>query len=187
MQVIILASASPQRQEYFKIMRLPFIVRPSFLEETYPEGLSPRQTAEWLAIQKILAVAGDDTWVFGADTIISIDDFLFGKPKDRMDAKRMLSIMNGRPHQAITGIALMSDRRLVSSSVESEVEFADISDAEMEWYLDSGDWKGTAGAYKIQGLAGCFISGAKGSFSNIVGLPMRETYRLLNEAGYFCQ
>jgi septum formation protein len=168
-------------------MRLPFIVRPSILEETYPAGLSPQQTAEQLALQKVLAVADDDMWVFGADTIICIDNFLFGKPKDRADAGRMLSILNGRVHRAITGIALMSNGRLTSNSVESEVEFAGISDAEMEWYLDGGDWEGVAGAYKIQGLAGCFISSVKGSFSNVVGLPMRETYQLLDSAKYFCQ
>jgi septum formation protein len=187
MQTIVLASASLRRQEYFKIMRLPFIVRTPSLEETYPPGLSPQQTVERLAIQKVLAVAGGDMWVFGADTIICIDDFLFGKPKDRADAERMLSILNGRVHRAITGIALMSNGRLTSNSVESEVEFTSISDAEMKWYLDSGDWDGVAGSYKIQGLAGCFISSVKGSFSNIVGLPIRETYQLLDSAKYFCQ
>jgi septum formation protein len=142
---------------------------------------------EGLVIQKVQAVADGDVWVFGADTIISIDDFLFGKPKDRMYAERILSVLKGRVHRAVTGIALMSNKRLTSSSVESEVEFAGISDVEMEWYLDSGDWEGVAGAYKIQGLVGCFISSIKGSFSNIVGLPMRETYQLLDSAKYFCQ
>jgi septum formation protein len=168
-------------------MRLPFIVRPSFIEETYPLGLSPRQTAERLATQKVLAVADGDMWVFGADTIVSVDDFLFGKPKDRTDAERMLSVLNGRVHQVVTGIALMSGGRLTSSSAASEVEFVNISDAETAWYLDSGDWEGAAGAYKIQGLAGCFICGVKGSFSAVVGLPMRETYQLLDSAKYFCQ
>lgn len=168
-------------------MGLPFIVRLPPVEETYPTGLSPRQVVKRLAIQKVLAVADDDMWIFGADTIISIDDFLFGKPKDRADAKRMLSVLNGRVHRAVTGIALMSDRGLASNSVESEVEFIDMSDAEMEWYLDSRDWEGVAGAYKIQGLTGCFICSIKGSFSNIVGLPMRETYQMLESAKYFCR
>jgi septum formation protein len=198
METIVLASASPRRQDYFRLLGLPFIIKPSLIEETYDESLPLEKIPETIATRKVMSVAeslrkGDAEgsvekpgWIFGADTIVAIDGRIFGKPKDRAEAKRTLVYLQNRTHLVISGIVLyrMKDSRLASKTVISEVSFASLSSAELEWYLDTGEWEGVAGAYKAQGIANCFIFGIKGSFSNVVGLPLREFYELLTENGY---
>ncbi len=192
METIVLASASPRRQDYFALLGLPFIAQPSLAEETYNENLPVEHVPQALAVQKALSVAetlcGTDAprWVFGADTIVAADGRMLGKPKDRDDARAMWQLLRNRAHRVVSGIALYrrDDARFFVKTVVSEVEFAPVSDAEIDWYLDTGEWEGAAGAYKAQGLANCFITGICGSFSNVVGLPLREFYELLHEAGY---
>jgi septum formation protein len=98
----------------------------------------------------------------------------------------MLRLLSGRDHQAVTSVALYrgADKHIDCRTVESTVSFAKLSDAEIEWYLNTGEWQGAAGSYKIQGLGACFIDGIQGSFSGIVGLPLREFYSMLRDNGY---
>ena len=103
---------------------------------------------------------------------------------DREDARNMLSALQGKTHEVITAIALYNGKSIDCRSVTSTVSFAPLSEGEIEWYLDTGEWQNAAGAYKIQGLASCFISGISGSYSSIVGLPLRELYVMLNDNGY---
>ena len=200
MEPIVLASESPRRQEFFRLLGLPFISMPSAVDETLNPGMDIQQAVEDLARRKVNTVVdtlkamppsllpGEHNlaWVFGADTIIALDGKVFGKPVDREDAKRMLSAFRGREHKVITAIALYSGRgkAIDSRSVNSSVAFAPLSESEIEWYLDSGEWEGAAGAYKIQGLASCFITEIQGSYSSIVGLPLREIYVMLRDNGY---
>ncbi|MDR1654761.1 MAG: Maf family protein [Treponema sp.] len=191
MESIILASGSLRRQEYFKLLGLPFSVMPPLIDEDLNQHLPPRQLTEELAVKKVEKIASlmketAPRWICGADTIISVDGDIFGKPKDRDDAKRMLTRLQGREHEVITGIALYNGREqsVDCRSVASTVAFAPVPEAELEWYLDTGEWQGVAGAYKIQGLAACFIAGIKGSPSAIAGLPMHEFYVMLRESGY---
>jgi septum formation protein len=169
------------------MLGVPFTVRVSLEGEIYPPGLSPRETAEAIAAQKVRSVAGltDGRWIFGADTIVTIDGLIFGKPKDRNDARRMIALLQGQTHEVITAIVLSCDSGFACRSVVSSVEFAPMTDAEIDWYISSGEWEGAAGAYKVQGVAGCFVSNIKGSYSNIVGLPLHETYALFKESGYW--
>ena len=193
MEPIILASGSLRRQEYFRLLNLPFSIMPALIDEDY-EGISdPRNIAENMAIRKInkildLLAGRIPPWICAADTIISVDWEIFGKPKDREDAQRMLSKMQGRSHEVITAVALFNSRSRVKAidcrSVVSTVFFAGLSKQEIEWYLNTGEWQGVAGAYKIQGLAGCYISKITGSYSSIVGLPIHEFYVMLKENGY---
>ncbi|MDR1898479.1 MAG: Maf family protein [Treponema sp.] len=191
MEPIILASGSLQRQEYFRLLGLPFNIMPPHSEENPGDFGSPKEAAENLAAGKVKEVIETlkgraSGWIFGADTIIVSEGVIFGKPKHREDAGKMLTGFRGRTHEVVTGMALYNgktetiDRR----SVVSEVSFADISEAEIEWYLNSGEWQGAAGAYKIQGLASCFISGIRGSPSSVVGLPIHEFYVMLRDNGY---
>jgi septum formation protein len=192
MDPIILASGSLQRQEYFKLLSLPFNIMPARIPEDYSEEDShPQKAAENMAVRKVnkileLLKGKTPPWICGADTIISVDGKIFGKPKDREDAHRMLSKIHGRSHEVMSAIALFNgkDKTLDCRSVVSTVSFARLSDDEIEWYLNTGEWQGVAGAYKIQGLAGCYITSIKGSYTSIVGLPIREFYVMLRENGY---
>ncbi|MDR3276778.1 MAG: Maf family protein [Treponema sp.] len=191
MEPIILASGSLRRQEYFRLMGLSFNVMVSRVDESYDETWSPREVTSRLAVRKInqtveLLEGRTPPWICGADTVISLDGEILGKPRDREDAAAMLGRLSGREHQVITSIALFCgrDKTIDCRSVESAVSFAELSEAEIEWYLNTGEWQGAAGAYKIQGMAACFVSEITGSYSGIVGLPMWEFYVMLRENGY---
>ncbi|GHV95599.1 Maf-like protein [Spirochaetia bacterium] len=196
MEPVILASGSLRRQEYFRLLGLPFSVMPAMIDETPRKDLSPRQNAEDCAVRKAQKVVetmkgrlpsvGIPRWICGADTIIALDGEIFGKPVDREDAKRMLGLLTGREHEVITAISLYIGReeKIDCRSVSCAVTFAPLAEAEIEWYLNTGEWQGVAGAYRIQGLAGCFISSITGSPSAVVGLPLHDFYVMLRENGY---
>ncbi|MDR1596135.1 MAG: Maf family protein [Treponema sp.] len=191
MEPIILASGSLQRQEFFKLLSLPFSIMPAQIDESTQGNLKPRELAEELAVRKVnkiveLLSGRIPNWIFGADTLISVDGDVYGKPGDRDDAQSMLTRLQGRSHEVVTAMALYRGREKTVDcrSVVSSVTFASIRHEDLEWYLDTGEWQGAAGAYKIQGLAGCFVSGISGSYSGIVGLPMHEFYVMLKENGY---
>ena len=191
MEQIVLASESPRRQEYLKLLGLPFNSIPSSVDETLDQDMDIQAAVEDLARRKVTALVemhknNEPLWVLGADTVIALDGKVFGKPTDREDAKRMLSVFQGREHRVITAIALFNGRKkaIDCRSVVSFVAVAQLSGSEIEWYLNSGEWQGAAGAYKIQGLASCFITEIHGSYSSIVGLPLREIYVMLRDNGY---
>jgi septum formation protein len=194
MEPIILASESPRRRDFFRLMRLPFLCVPAMIDETQRPGLDPEQFAQEMALHKALAIAGktdgdEDAavqWVFGADTIVVLDGKIFGKPADKADARRMLRVFSGNRHEVITAMALCNRKtgKTDCRSVSSEVEFAPLTDAEIEWYLDTGEWQGAAGAYQMQGLAGCLIKLINGSPSCVAGLPLYDFYVMLRDNGY---
>jgi septum formation protein len=191
MEPVILASGSLRRQEYFKLLGLPFSIMPAMIDETPKKDLSPRQNAEDCAVRKAQKIVETmkgrlPQWICGADTIIALDGEIFGKPAGREDAKRMLGLLAGREHNVITAISLYIGReeKIDCRSVSCAVAFAPLTGAEIEWYLDTGEWQGVAGAYRIQGLAGCFISSITGSPSAVAGLPLHDFYVMLRENGY---
>jgi len=188
---IVLASGSPRRIDYFKLMGLPFSSVSPDVEETIDENAGPQPAAEELALKKVLKIVlnlkdENPPWVCGADTLIVLDGKIYGKPRDRNDAGNMLRVFSGNTHEVISAVALYSGRtgKTDCRSVVSNISFAPLSDGEIEWYLDSGEWQDAAGAYKIQGLASCFVSKISGSYSSIVGLPLREFYVMLRDNGY---
>ena len=180
-------------------MGLPFTCIPAGIDESFDQSalpsamqqVKPQDIVLDLAIRKVKKVVCDlacqnPAWICGADTLISYAGKLFGKPGSRDEAKSMLNALQGKTHEVITAVALYSGRsgRIDSRTVSSEVTFAQMTGAEIEWYLDTGEWEGAAGAYKIQGLASCFIKEIKGSYSSIVGLPLHEFYAMLKDNGY---
>ena len=191
MEPILLASGSPRRQEYLKLLGLPFTCMPSPVEEIYSQNAEPAAIAEELAVKKVSKIlemlkTEAPPWICGADTLIALDGKIYGKPLDRNDAGQMIRAFRGRTHRVITALALYNGRTkaIDCRSTLSTVSFAPLSEGEIEWYLDSGEWQDAAGAYKIQGLASCFISSIEGSYSSIVGLPLREFYVILRDNGY---
>jgi septum formation protein len=191
MEPIILASGSLRRQEYFRLLGLPFSVMPSQIDETYDEHAGPREVTEDLAIRKVkrlldLLEGRIPPWICAADTVVSVDGEILGKPRDRADAAAMLKKLEGREHEVVTATALYNGRtkNIDCRPVVSGVTFATLSDEEIEWYLNTGEWQGVAGAYRVQGLAACFITAIQGSYSSIVGLPVHELYLMLRENGY---
>jgi len=214
MNPIILASASPRRQDFFRLMGIPFTCIPAMIDETPLPGLSPRLAAEDLARRKALAVtnrhpkplclgalvrgllkpAPPIQWIFAADTIVVLNGEIFGKPTDRDDARHMLERLSGQRHEVITAMALCNTKRntqgaapvsaaLDCRSKTSEVVFAPLTGAEIEWYLDSGEWEGAAGAYRLQGLGACLIESVNGSPSGVAGLPLFDFYVMLKDNG----
>ena len=206
--MIVLASASPRRQELLRTAGIPFSVQPAEIDETPHQGESPRNCAERLARQKALYVSKSrpGEWVLGADTIVVIDEAILGKPRDENDAARMLRLLSGRTHRVITGVCLGGDklasgqwsaardakplkpedreRRTWVEDARSEttlVTMADLSDAEIRSYIATGEPMDKAGAYAIQGMASRWIPRLEGDYSNVVGLPVALVYRMLME------
>ncbi|GAB6391274.1 MAG: septum formation protein Maf [Treponematales bacterium] len=192
MDTILLASGSPQRRAFFQLLGLPFTAAPSGADETVPAGAGPEEAAKTLAERKALAAVaaareggGAPRWVCAADTLAAAGGRLLGKPSGRDDAGLMLRLLAGRSHEVVTAVALWSGGRgLNCRAVRSAVSFAPLSPGEIDWYLDTGEWRGAAGAYRIQGLAGCFITRMEGSYSAVAGLPLREFYGMLRDNGY---
>lgn len=191
MEPIILASKSPQRQDILRRLNIPFVCIPSETDETFDLSLPPEKAVEQIALRKAEAVLRsplkiNTPWIIAADTLIFSHGTPMGKPADVEQARSMLQSYSGAPHKVITAICCYDEKlhRLSTRISSSNVCFKALSDAEIEWYLSTGEWQGAAGAYRIQGIAACFITKIEGSYSGIVGLPISELYDILKEHGY---
>ncbi len=207
--MLVLASASPRRQELLRNAGISFTVQPADIDETPLAGESPRECAERLARAKALAVCrtrpGDR--VLGADTIVVVDEAILGKPIDDDDAVRMLCLLSGRVHRVITGLCLVGtvasdqlpvvseserterslpyeilrteNRELRTASETTLVTMSELSEDEIREYVATGEPMDKAGAYAIQGMASRWIPRIEGDYSNVVGLPVALVYRML--------
>ncbi len=190
MKRLILASGSPRRRQMLTDLGLTFEVRPVDIDESpLPDELPAdyvRRLAEEkseAALQDVAVHEGD--WVLAADTIVVLDDQLLGKPADTAEATDMLRRLSGRTHHVLTGVALRTTKAGCQVAVESTaVRFSALDEAQIAWYVASGEPMDKAGAYAIQGLCSLFIEGIDGNYSNVVGLPLPLTYRLLRQAGF---
>lgn len=190
--MLILASASPRRQELLRNANIPFTAKPTDIPEDARPGEAPQACAERLAREKALAIAHlyPDAFVLGADTIVVVDGELLGKPHDGADAARMLRLLSGRSHQVITGICVVHPRsgnsveQLRTASETTLVTFQPLAEEEIRYYVSTREPMDKAGAYAIQGIASRWVSRIKGDYSNVVGLPVPLVYRLLREHGY---
>ena len=184
---LILGSASPRRHDLLAQLGLtPDAVTPPDVDETPRKGELPRPYCARLAREKAAAVpgAGPEDVVLCADTTVALGRRILGKPADAGEAAAFLTALGGRRHQVITAVAVRRGDRVWSRESVSAVKMKRLSDAELNSYLDSGEWMGKAGGYAIQGRAGAFIPWITGSFTGIVGLPLAETAALLAAAGY---
>lgn len=183
---LVLASASPRRLALLaQIGVVPDAVLPAEIDETPATGEVPRIYARRIAAAKARALAtGPDDIVLAADTTVALGRRILGKPADAGEAAAFLLALSGRRHRVITAIALRRGNRLWQREVISAVRMKRLSDDELNAYLASGEWRGKAGGYAIQGRAGAFVPWISGSFSAVVGLPLAETATLLAAAGY---
>jgi septum formation protein len=183
---LILGSASPRRRDLLaQIGVVPDAILPPDIDETPRLRELPRPYCARIALSKALAVAaGPDDLVLCADTTVALGRRIMGKPADAGEAARFLVALGGRRHSVITAIALRLGDRVWTRESVSAVKMKRLSDAELNCYLASEDWRGKAGGYGIQGLAGAFIPWISGSFTGIMGLPVAETAQMLAAAGY---
>ena len=182
---LILGSASPRRSDLLaQIGVVPDDIRPAEIDEIPQKGELPRPYCERMAREKAAAVvAGEDDIVLAADTTVAVGRRILGKPQDAGEAEAFLRLMSGRRHTVITAIAVRRGARLWQRSVVTAVKMKRLSEQELAFYLATGDWRGKAGGYGIQGPAGALIPWIQGSFTAVVGLPLAETAGLLQAAG----
>ena len=183
---LILASGSPRRRELLAGLGWEFRVEPSLITETKPEGEAPAHLVKRLAFEKASEVASrfPGNWVVGADTVVSIDGMILGKPKDEVEAKSMLRRLAGETHSVFTGVALIApDGRSLSETEETKVTFRPLSDEEISAYVACGESMDKAGAYAIQGRGTLLASRVDGCYFNVVGLPLFLLSRMFASMG----
>ena len=181
---LILASASPRRLELLSLTGLPFRIDAPDVDETC--SLPPREAVKELSRRKALAAAKlhPGCVILAADTLVSVDEKALGKPQDADDAYRMLSLLSGRWHQVYTGVTVVDrDGNLHCEADVTDVHFEEMSEDAIRRYIATGEPMDKAGAYAVQGIAGLWIDQLRGSHTNVIGLPMALTRRLLENCG----
>jgi len=191
---LVLASASPRRIELLQQAGIePDRIVPTDIDETPHRAEHPRSLAKRLAQQKAEAALAklrreadfDQPFVLAADTVVAVGRRIMPKAETLEDAEFCLRFLSGRSHRVYSGVALVApDGKLRQRLVETRVRFKRLSREEIDAYLVSGEWRGKAGAYGVQGLAGAFVVKLVGSYTNVVGLPLYETVGLLTGDGY---
>lgn len=178
MNRLVLASNSPRRKELLKDLGYAFEIIPSNINEDINLNNPIQDEIEKLSFNKALSVFKDnkDAIVVGSDTVVILDNKIYGKPKNKEEAKVMLQTLRNKTHIVLTSVSIISNKQSETFSVSTEVEFDDISDDEIEKYIDEENVLDKAGAYAIQGLAKKFIKSINGDYFTIMGLPVHELY-----------
>ena len=179
--MLILASKSPRRKELLSIITTDFEIIPAVSEENADPSLSPDMFVQELAKQKAMEIAAshpDDT-IIGSDTVVAINGEILGKPKDKDDAFRMLTLLSGTSHSVFTGVAVVKNGETYSFTEETKVKFFPLSDKEIYDYIATGEPFDKAGAYGIQDLGALLVEGIDGDYYNVMGLPTGRLYRLM--------
>jgi septum formation protein len=183
---LVLASASPRRAQLLARLGVSPRIRPAEVDETPRPGEVATDLAVRLAGEKAAVSAADgegDEVVLAADTVVVVDGRALGKPTDDADAERMLRALSGRAHEVVTGLAVQRGTVVAMERVTTRVAFRRLSDAEIAWYLGTGEPGDKAGSYGLQGAGAVLIDRIEGSDTNVIGLPLAETVRMLREVG----
>jgi septum formation protein len=185
--MLVLASQSPRRRELLGLLGLEPEVRPALTDEARRPGEPAEDYVRRVAAEKAAAVEG--ALVLAADTAVVLGDEVLGKPRDADEARRMLRALSGRSHRVLTAVCVRraSPPALCQALVESQVTFAPLSPAQIDWYVASGEPLDKAGAYAAQGAGRRLIEKIEGSETNVIGLPLDETLALLRAAGVACE
>ncbi len=184
---LILASQSPRRRYLLEQAGLAFAVVPSAFDEDSVQLTDPADYVKTLAAAKADEVAGQypGSWIIGADTIVTIDNAILGKPGDPGEARQMLEQLGGQSHCVYTGYAIVCKNRRVNiiQAIKTDVQFKDLAADEIEWYIQTGEPFDKAGAYAIQGMGTFLVRRINGSYTNVVGLPVCEVIEDLLRLG----
>lgn len=178
---MILASNSPRRRELLALITKDFTVQGTDVDESLPAGIAPAAAVEQLSLRKALPLNDGARIVIGADTVVAVDGDILGKPATEDQARQMLSRLSGRWHSVFTGVSLVQGERHLTFSCETKVRFFDLSPAEIDAYIATGECMDKAGAYGIQGYGSLLVEEIRGDYFNVVGLPVSRLYRALTE------
>ncbi len=191
METIILASGSPRRQELLSKARIPFRVIPPNIDESYGDEEDVVGIVRRLSEKKVNTIISlfkneSPRWILGVDTLVDLDGEIIGKPRTIEEAKDTIRALSGKKHRVLSGISLLPSKneRMITKVAVTEVKFIKMSDDEINYYINTGEWSGVAGGYRIQGIGSFFIEWIKGSYSNVMGLPMETFYGILRESNY---
>jgi len=191
METMILASGSPRRRELLTRCRIPFRIIPPNVNESIHSGEVAREAVVRIAelkVNEIIKIFKNESprWVLGVDTIVNLDNEIIGKPKSVEHAESILRLLSGRVHKVVSGMSLLKEKgeKHNTKIVETEVKFKEMTSDEIRYYIGTGEWSGVAGGYRIQGSGSFFIEWIKGSFSNVMGLPLETFYGMLRNSKY---
>ena len=177
---VVLASASPRRKELLSLIFNEYDIRPADCDEALPEGIKAQEAVEYLSLIKNKAtveICDKKSLVISADTVVAVDGEILGKPQDKEDARRMISLLSGREHQVFTGVTLSLNGNFKTFSEKTDVVFYKLTDKEIEEYISTDEPYDKAGAYGIQGKAGLLVKAVNGDYYNVVGLPVARLKR----------
>ena len=177
---VVLASASPRRKELLSLIFNEYDIRPADCDEALPEGIKAQEAVEYLSLIKNKAtveICDKKSLVISADTVVAVDGEILGKPQDKEDARRMISLLSGREHQVFTGVTLSLNGEFKTFSEKTDVVFYTLTAKEIEEYISTDEPYDKAGAYGIQGKAGLLVKAVNGDYYNVVGLPVARLKR----------
>lgn len=177
---VVLASASPRRKELLSLIFNEYDICPADCDETLPEGIKAQEAVEYLSLIKnkaALELCSKESLVISADTVVAVDGEILGKPVDKDDARRMISLLSGRAHQVYTGVTLSLNGEFKTFSEKTDVVFYELTEEEIETYISSSEPYDKAGSYGIQGKAGLLVKSVNGDYYNVVGLPVARLKR----------
>ena len=191
METIILASGSPRRRDLLTRVKIPHKVISPDIAEDFEAGAPIPEIVTGLARRKVEAILDmfkpeSPRWVLGVDTVVEVEGRVLGKPSGPEEAEEMLRQLSAKVHQVWSGLALLVERGrpLVLESVCTEVKFREMEAEEISYYVETGEWAGVAGAYRIQERGAFFVEWIRGSYSNVVGLPLEAFYAILRRHEY---
>lgn len=187
---IILASKSPRRKELLDLLKMKYEIKVSNAEETIEKGITIEEQAKRLSYIKAKTIFDEtsgDRVIIGSDTMVVKDGIIYGKPKDEKDAKEILKELNGNKHQVITGLAILVEKdgkyqEYLTYDI-TEVQLKNMSDEEIQNWINTGEAFDKAGAYAIQGEFSIFIEKINGNYSTVMGLPIHKVYDILKDIG----
>ncbi|MDE5985018.1 MAG: Maf family protein, partial [Eubacterium sp.] len=170
--MIILASKSPRRKELLSLITEDFVIKTADVDENLPKDITPNKAVEYLSKIKAEPFNNGSDTIIGADTVVAIDGIILGKPKNRNDAFRMLKMLSGKYHSVFTGVTVIKPNDSITYSVETKVKFFDLTDDEINNYINTDEPYDKAGSYGIQGKGALLVEKIDGDYFNVVGLPI---------------
>lgn len=183
---IVLASKSPRRKDLLELLDLDFQIITSDIDETIDSSLPVANEVARLSFDKATSIkpqVSPDTIIISADTVVELDGKVMGKPKDALDAFNMLKRLSGNTHNVLSGVTVMKGDKAISKTIVTEVHFRELTDDEINAYIETNEPMDKAGAYGIQGRGSKFVSGIVGDYFNVVGLPVCTLSLMLKEFG----